>query len=76
MIYTLSNQELETRETLKDLLADAINHAQLVRHQTTLTKDQREAVQWAVVAMLQARRALATEPRPMALEQLCAAMEG
>lgn len=75
MIHQCTQKEHEDRATLRDLYGDAINFAQLVRQQTTLTKDQREAVQWSLVAMLKARRELMGEPAPMPHEALLAAME-
>lgn len=56
MDYTPTHKQLEDRALLRDQLADATNTANAVRTQPSLTKAQRESLQWAQVAMLKARR--------------------
>jgi hypothetical protein len=76
VIFLPTAEQLEARETLRDVLGDCIAAAQVVRVQPNLTKRQRESVQWAIVAMLSAKRAMTPDSAPMPHEALQAAMEG
>ena len=56
MIYSTTHKETEDRRLLLDLLGDSINVAQVVRQQPAMTKAQREAVQWLLMAAMKVRR--------------------